>query len=633
MTINVEQFLNENSLHFRKTDTHYQLSCPLCTDDRDRLGIKIEPSESKNEDHFWSCFNCSSSGKKLSTLAKAMGVLKKLNRKEFVEYKDDEKVKLDQDLGTKSEAEIRENKDTLKYLIAERKLTKACIKYFRLGHRSYFEDDEGDLYDAGPHLAIPYYEGKKLVNIKYRALDPDVDKKYKWRREKGGKSALFNSDCLNNMEYDSVFIAEAEIDAMSLWSEGHHNVVSMTVGAKGFKQEWYDRLQRFEKIYLCLDNDKDGQIGALKLAKRLGLNRCFNILLPDDTKDLNDYFKKYKLDDFNSLARKADMFPVENVVNLRKSLRDRVKRMEDGEAPDEGIEWESRNLRKISSKLKPGNLIVIAAKPKVGKTTFIMNQLLLWAKRYIISFNFQCEMDEEDLEDKYVRMDYNGVIPDLKKYEEGTEDYEQAKNELIRIYKSSAITLPSRNLFSYHPKLDELEIEKVCQKVTEAVQRFGCHVVVIDNLHFLCRGDSAKEKLEVATRAFKSLAGTLGIVIVCITHPRKTNHNRALTNDDLKDSASIFQDADLVVLMHRKYLEGDVLPDEENQEEEEDSEGTLDPLCEFKITSRRDKGGKTYMAFLGDRALFKDHGTTYAEKISELVGESKKKKKASKNDM
>lgn len=624
-----EKFLKENDLHFRATETHYQLNCPLCTDSRERLGVRIEVSEEKEEDHYWSCFNCSSSGKKIRTLAKAMGVLKKLNRKEFVEYKDDDKVKIDQELGKRTENAIRENRDTLRYLINERKLTKACIKHFRLGHRSDFEDDEGSVYDAGPHVAIPYYENGKLVNIKYRSIDPNVDKKWKWRREKGGKTALFNSDVLGDMEYDSVFIAEAEIDAMSIWSEGIHNVVSVTAGAKAFKQEWYDRLERFEKIYLVLDNDKDGQIGAMKLAKRLGLNRCYNILLPEGIKDPNDYFKTKSATDFKAMAKKATQFPVENVVDLKTSLRERIKRMENGEEPDEGIEWSSKNLRKVSSKLKPGNLIIVAAKPKVGKTSFVMNQLLFWAKNGITSFNYQCEMDENDLQDKYVKMDYNGVLPDLKRFE-GTEDYEEQREETIKIYKTAAYTLPTKHLFSYHPNLSELEIEKVCLKITEATQRFGCGVVVIDNLHFLCRGDNAKEKLEIATRSFKSLASTLGIVIICVTHPRKTNHNRALTNDDLKDSASIFQDADLVVLMHRKYLEGDYLPDEED---EDDDEGTLDPLCEFKVTGRRDKGGKSYMVFLGDRALFKDSGATYATKISELMQSSKKKQKSSKNEM
>jgi replicative DNA helicase len=624
-----EKFLKENDLHFRATDTHLQLNCPLCTDSRERLGIKIEVSESKEEDHFWACFNCNSGGKKIRTLAKAMGVLKKLNRKEFVEYKDEDKVKIDQDLGNRTEAAIRENRGTLKYLIEERKLSKACIKHFRLGHRSDFEDDEGDIYDAGPHVAIPYYEYGKLVNIKYRSIDPDVDKKWKWRREKGGKTALFNSDVLGNMEYDSVYIAEAEIDAMSIWTAGVHNVVSVTAGAKAFKQDWYDRLERFEKIYLVMDNDKDGQLGARKLAKRLGLNRCYNVLLPDGIKDPNDFFKSNSVEEFKAIVKKSSQFPVENVVDLKSSLKDRIKRMENGEEPDEGIEWSSKNLRKVSSKLKPGNLIIIAAKPKVGKTSFIMNQLLFWAKIGITSFNYQCEMTEEDLQDKYVRMDYTGSLPDMKRFEPDSEDFIEQKKETIKIYKAATITLPTRHLYSYHPNITELEIDKVCLKITEATQRFGCGVVVIDNLHFLCRGDNAKEQLETATRSFKSLAGTLGIVIVCITHPRKTNHNRALTNDDLKDSASIFQDADLVVLMHRKYLEGDFLPDEED---EDDDEGTLDPLCEFKFTGRRDKGGKTHMVFLGDRALFKDSGATYAEKMSEMI-EGSKKKKSSKNEM
>lgn len=639
----VEKFLKENDLSFRETDTHYQVDCPLCTDTRKRLGIFKKQSKLDNEDHHWHCFNCDHSGKSLKTLLKAMFKLKKLGRKEFVEYKDEEKVTVNQTLGEACHEILKkpDKKDAVRYIIEERGLTKEAIKYFKLGFRSKFKNKDGEVYEAGPHISLPYYEGDKLVNLKYRALDPEVDKQYKWRREKGCKTSLFNYNVLGNHEYDTIYIAESEIDCMTLWCNGFQNTVGLTAGAKTFKQDWYDILQRFEKVYLVLDNDKEGQKGAYKIAKRLGLGRCWNITLPDDVKDPNDFFKKYSKQDFESLIRKARQFDVDGVITLRDSINQGIRELIMGVEQEEGIITPWAKINKIMGKLTPGNLITIAAKPKVGKTTLVMNWLLFLAKSHISSLNFQCEMESQDMRDKYIKMEYPGVIPDLDEYlTQDTDDilvkkqYELDKEELIRIRRWGKMKLPVDRLISFHPKQEDLDIEKVVGKCTEVVQRFGSYVVVIDNLHFLCRGDKAKEKIEIATQRFKQMARDLGIVVILITHPRKTNHNRPLTNDDLKDSASIFQDSDAVILMHRAYMDEDQIVDtfgDEDDDDDEDYEQMLNPLTEIKITARRHKGGKSFLAFNDDRAIFKDNGPMYdqlvGDKFKELQKKNKKKNK------
>lgn len=87
-----------------------------------------------------------------------------------------------------------------------------------------------------------------------------------------------------------VVIAEGEIDALS-WAA--YGMPAMSVpfgGGKGGKQNWieneYDRLDRFERIYISTDMDKPGEEAADEIASRLGRHRCYRVSLP--FKDAND---------------------------------------------------------------------------------------------------------------------------------------------------------------------------------------------------------------------------------------------------------------------------------------------------------------------------------------------------------
>ena len=1052
---------------FRESEKEVYIDCPFCSDTRKRMGIN---KESKS----WNCFNCSSRGKSLSTFRKALGKLKKLGRDKIVEFKDTSSVQIKQKLGPALVETIKKetNKFVIDYLIDDRRLSSECIEHFKLGARKKFiyidkTTKAKKAYDAGMHLAIPYYEGEHLVNIKYRALEPKMDKSgrpMKWRREEGGKTALFNYDVLNDHDFDDIIIAESEIDCMSLWTAGFKNVVGLTAGAQSFKQEWYDLLERYEKVYIVLDNDKAGQEGAEALARRLGMGRCFNVILPEDAKDPNDFFKLYSSEDFKSYMIKGRQFNPKNITNLKSVVRDMVSNIGKRSMQLDGLDTGWKAVNNILGKVGPGNLITIAAKPKVGKcqrsasivinpkdmtpltieqaiknkmshihsyneetkkievckisdwidsgvkplvrvetkigravettyshryltfegwkfvkdivvgekiavptnleffgdnvwtlrkihliasliadgsltsgncnysksdmglielmqdsliayncklkhinkhdyrivgnnqgenkvrelvkalgidclskhkvipneifslrkellaefigmlwshdgsimekngrtsieyssaseklidglnhllirfginlrkrykkaklgdkyfdswvletsqaevvgkfldsvplygekakrsyvisekmnrdymtsypkemwkvvkseveksgsnmaqlwysvigyvpenytghrfkikggcskamlskinkhlnsellqsyidsdisfvevtsikdigehqcydltvpkhenflcndivahnTTLAMNWLLYLAMKGYSSFNYQCEMEEEDMVTKYgnmVMFDKMPIVPEVEYTEEGDPIFEDGEHKKEfetacsdkRIWlKSAMLKIPVDNLKSFHPKTSDLiddndgdALDKVCEKCTEAVQRFGCKVVVFDNLHFLCRGDRAKEQIDKASRRFKLLAKELQIVFILITHPRKTNHNRALTNDDLKDSASIFQDSDAIILLHRPYLDDSLLPsglEDDDEELDMTQEGSMDSIAEIKVTARRHKGGKTNLYFNDERALFKGEGNDYLDSMREKIKNSKKKNK------
>lgn len=91
-------------------------------------------------------------------------------------------------------------------------------------------------------------------------------------------------------EAREVIITEGEIDAMSWAAYGFPAMSVPFGGGKGAKQKWieseYDRLERFERIYISTDMDKVGDEAAEEIASRLGRHRCVRVRLPK--KDANE---------------------------------------------------------------------------------------------------------------------------------------------------------------------------------------------------------------------------------------------------------------------------------------------------------------------------------------------------------
>lgn len=87
-----------------------------------------------------------------------------------------------------------------------------------------------------------------------------------------------------------VLICEGEIDALSWAAYGRQAMSVPFGGGKGGKQQWieseFDRLERFEKIYIATDMDPQGEEAAAEISSRLGRHRCYRVHMP--FKDANE---------------------------------------------------------------------------------------------------------------------------------------------------------------------------------------------------------------------------------------------------------------------------------------------------------------------------------------------------------
>ena len=124
--------------------------------------------------------------------------------------------------------------------------------------------------ENGNEIGFPYYVENNVVFCKYRNI---LDKK-RMHCEKGGKAVLFGWQAIPQKQR-SVIITEGEMDALA-WFEMGYPCLSVPNGATGI--DWiereYNRLERFDKIYIAFDADQPGRAGALPLLERLGAERC-----------------------------------------------------------------------------------------------------------------------------------------------------------------------------------------------------------------------------------------------------------------------------------------------------------------------------------------------------------------------
>src|SRR5699024_7129338 len=87
-----------------------------------------------------------------------------------------------------------------------------------------------------------------------------------------------------------IVITEGEIDALRWHAFGYPALSVPFGGGKGGNQQWleneFDRLERFERIYVSMDMDEVGEQAAAEIITRLGRHRCYRVSLPH--KDAND---------------------------------------------------------------------------------------------------------------------------------------------------------------------------------------------------------------------------------------------------------------------------------------------------------------------------------------------------------
>ena len=208
------------------------------------------------------------------------------------------------------------------------------------------------------------------------------------------------------------------------------------------------------------------------------------------------------------------------------------------------------------------NLIILAARPGMGKTAFVLSMARNMAveQRKPIAF-FSLEMSAADLIMRLVSAETGIRNEKLKRAD--LSDYEWG--ELVE--KLTALT-DAPLIIDDTPGLSIFELRAKCRRLK---QQYNIECVVIDYLQLMSGGSETKgnreQEISNISRSLKNLSKELSIPVIALSQLNRSVESRSVTSkkpqlSDLRESGAIEQDADLVMFIYRpEYYKLDTFDD------------------------------------------------------------------------
>ena len=269
-----------------------------------------------------------------------------------------------------------------------------------------------------------------------------------------------------------------------------------------------------------------------------------------DTTDVNELLETAERDIFqivNSRSSSEDFTPI-NVVALETLENIQSAAMNTGSVT--GLSTGFRDLDYRTAGLQPSDLILIAARPSMGKTAFALNIAEYAAMiNHVPTAIFSLEMSRIQLAKRLISM--NSRVDSQHIRTGSLEDDEWAK-----ITESSIILGESNLIIDDTPGITIHELRSKCRKLK---MEHGLDLVIIDYLQLMSGGSnnrniSRQQEISDISRALKGLARELNCPVVALSQlsreVEKREDKRPILSD-LRESGAIEQDADVVMFLYR----------------------------------------------------------------------------------
>lgn len=209
-----------------------------------------------------------------------------------------------------------------------------------------------------------------------------------------------------------------------------------------------------------------------------------------------------------------------------------------------GIDTGFRELNKVTGGLQRGNLIILAARPSMGKTTLAVNIGANASKNNVTAI-FSLEMSKDELAKKIIS---SHTHIDLLKINTGNLEIKDWE----RIGVSSGPLSTQKLFIDDTAAISVNEIKAKCKKIK--IQH-GLDVVIIDYLQLITgKAESRVQEISQISRGLKQLAKELDVTVVALSQLSRAceaRPNKRPMLSDLRESGSIEQDADIVMFLYR----------------------------------------------------------------------------------
>ncbi|MBC7745275.1 MAG: replicative DNA helicase [Flavobacterium sp.] len=290
-------------------------------------------------------------------------------------------------------------------------------------------------------------------------------------------------------------------------------------------------------------------------------------------------------------SRRMDDIIRESLDNLEK-IKDRV----DGLT---GIASGFTALDRITSGWQPSDLVIIAARPSMGKTAFVLS----CARNAAVQFNkpvvvFSLEMSSVQLVNRLISGEAEIEQEKIRKGHLAEWEWQQLHSKIGKLTEAPLFIddTPALNIFEFRAKCRRLKAQ------------YDIQLIIVDYLQLMHgkgegKGGNREQEIGSISRALKSVAKELNVPVIALSQLSRAVESRPGAQkkpmlSDLRESGSIEQDADMVLFLYR--------PEYYGLTEDEQGRSTIG-LAEVIISKHRNgETGTVPLKFVGKFVKFTD---------------------------
>lgn len=275
----------------------------------------------------------------------------------------------------------------------------------------------------------------------------------------------------------------------------------------------------------------------------------------DDTNDVFDVLNKAEGDLFkiaeNNMGKSVDM--MQNVVREAIEEIERASQNTDGIS---GVPTGFYELDKITAGWQRSDMIVIAARPAMGKTAFVLSM----ARNTAVDHNmgvaiFSLEMSSVQLVKRLIASETRLSAEKLRKGDLRDDEFQQLHSRITKLSTAPIFIddTPGISIFDLRAKCRRLKMQ------------YDIQMVIIDYLQLMTAGSSKgagnrEQEISSISRSIKEIAKELNVPIIALSQLSRSVEQRGGDKkpvlSDLRESGAIEQDADIVSFIYRPEYYG-----------------------------------------------------------------------------
>lgn len=228
---------------------------------------------------------------------------------------------------------------------------------------------------------------------------------------------------------------------------------------------------------------------------------------------------------------------------------ERIEKMHESKGGVTGVPTGFPDLDRLTAGLQPSDLIILAARPSIGKTTFALNI----AQRASIDYKipvviFSLEMSKEQLALKLLCAEAGVDMQRLRSGRLTDEDWP-------RLSRALGVLSEANMFIDDTPNITAMEVRTKARRIKA---EHGLGLIIIDYLQLMQgrgRAENRQQEVSEISRSLKALARELSVPVLALSQLSRAVEQRTSkvpTLADLRESGSLEQDADIVAFLYRE---------------------------------------------------------------------------------